>query len=257
MPLLAHFAELRSRVFRSALAFVVAGTFGWIFYGRIVNAVADLVCNVGLGEHKSTSHCATLTVEGVLGPLNLQIKVAILVGIIVSAPVWTYQLWAFVAPGLHKKERRSAVFFIATAVPFFVFGGYLGYRVLPIALKFLLGLTPDTLTSLVPFDTYLDFCLRIVLIFGLAFELPVFLVSLSLLGLIRGRSIIKPWRIAIFSITLFTAFFTPSGDPISMAVLAGPLILFYFGAGLIALLIDRRRDKKLAKEESDEDSSTR
>jgi sec-independent protein translocase protein TatC len=108
----------------------------------------------------------------------------------------------------------------------------------------LFGFTPAALDNLVRFDDYLDFVLRLILIFGIAFELPVFLVSLNLIGVLSGRGILKPWRFAIFGITFFVAAFSPTADPLSMAALAVPLIALYFGAGGIGLLVDKRRDRR-------------
>jgi sec-independent protein translocase protein TatC len=102
----------------------------------------------------------------------------------------------------------------------------------------------------VKFDEYLNFVLRIVLIFGLAFELPVFLVALNLGGILRGKSILKVWRLAVFGIVLFAGIFVPTGDPITMMVLAIPMILFYFGAGFFGVFNDRKRDKKALLAES-------
>ena len=98
------------------------------------------------------------------------------------------------------------------------------------------------------FDDYLDFVLRIILLFGLAFELPIFLIALNLIGFITGKAILRSWRIWVFGITLFTAAFTPTGDPLTMALLAVPLCAFYFMAVGIALLVDRRRGKRRIKE---------
>jgi len=197
-----------------------------------------------LAQSSGSNNCGSLFISGVLGPLNLQVKVAFLTGVIISAPFWLYQLWAFIAPALHRKERRKSVLFIIAATPFFTLGAALAYYILPIAIRVLFGFTPDSLNNLVRFDDYLSFVLRIILIFGLAFELPVFLVSLNLIGVLSGRAILKPWRFAIFGITVFVAAFSPTADPLSMAALALPLIVFYFGAGGIALLVDKKRDKK-------------
>jgi sec-independent protein translocase protein TatC len=245
MPLVEHFRDLRKRVVRAALAIIIASGIGWFFYGKIIKILASPICDLDRARKVGANHCGTLYVNGVLGPLNLQIKVSILVGIIISAPFWIYQLWAFIAPGLHKKEKRTSIFFIAIATPFFALGAGLGYYILPLAVRVLLGFTPHSLTNLVRFDDYLDFVLRVILLFGGAFELPVFLVALNLAGVITGKGILKPWRIAVFGITLFTAAFTPTGDPLTMSLLALPLIIFYFAAGGIALLVDRRRGKRV------------
>ena len=244
MPLLDHLRELRKRIMRAAFFIFIFSILGFVYYDQIITTLAEPVCDLKLAQSSGSNNCGSLFISGVLGPLNLQVKVAFLTGVIISAPFWLYQLWAFIAPALHRKERRKSVFFIIAATPFFTLGAALAYYILPIAIKVLFGFTPDSLNNLVRFDDYLSFVLRIILIFGLAFELPVFLVSLNLIGVLSGKAILKPWRFAIFGITLFVAAFSPTADPLSMAALALPLILFYFGAGGIALLVDKKREKK-------------
>jgi len=244
MPLLDHLRELRKRIMRAAFFIFIFSILGFVYYDQIITTLAEPVCDLKLAQSSGSNNCGSLFISGVLGPLNLQVKVAFLTGVIISAPFWLYQLWAFIAPALHRKERRKSVLFIIAATPFFTLGAALAYYILPIAIKVLFGFTPDSLNNLVRFDDYLSFVLRIILIFGLAFELPVFLVSLNLIGVLSGKAILKPWRFAIFGITLFVAAFSPTADPLSMAALALPLILFYFGAGGIALLVDKKRDKK-------------
>ncbi|MFZ9043850.1 MAG: twin-arginine translocase subunit TatC [Candidatus Nanopelagicaceae bacterium] len=244
MPLLDHLRELRKRIIRAAFFILIFSILGFVYYNQIITTLAEPVCDLKLAQSSGSNNCGSLFISGVLGPLNLQVKVAFLTGVIVSAPFWLYQLWAFIAPALHRKERRKSVLFIIAATPFFTLGAALAYYILPIAIRVLFGFTPDSLNNLVRFDDYLSFVLRIILIFGLAFELPVFLVSLNLIGVLSGRGILKPWRFAIFGITVFVAAFSPTADPLSMAALALPLIVFYFGAGGIALLVDKKRDKK-------------
>jgi sec-independent protein translocase protein TatC len=251
MPLLEHLREFRRRVVRSSIIILVASGIGWYFYNPIITTLARPVCDLKKAQAAAATHCGSLYINGVLGPLNLQIKVALLTGLILSAPLWLYQLWAFVAPGLHRKEKRNSALFIMAATPFFAIGATLGYLILPVAIKVLFGFTPNSLANLVKFDDYLDFVLRVILLFGLAFELPIFLVALNLIGFISGKTILRPWRVWIFGITLFTAAFTPTGDPLTMALLAVPLCAFYFIAGGIAILVDRRRARKAAKEEAD------
>lgn len=247
MPLLEHLRELRKRGFRASIVIVLASFVGWFFYNDIITQLALPVCDLKAAQESGATHCGALYINGVLGPLNLQIKVALLAGIILSAPLWLYQLWAFIAPGLHRKERRNSILFLVFATPFFALGATLGYLILPIAIKVLFGFTPSSLSNLVKFDDYLDFVMRIILLFGLAFELPIFLVTFNLIGFLRGESILRPWRIWVFSIVLFTAAFTPTADPFTMALLAIPLCALYFMAGGIALLVDKRRDKRSAQ----------
>ena len=247
MPLLDHLREFRKRLFRAVLVITMGAILGWFFYNPIITQLATPVCDLSAAQSNGDASCGSLYINGVLGPLNLQIKVALLTGVIVTGQLWLYQLWAFIAPGLHRKEKRNSIFFILSATPFFAAGATLGYLVLPIAIKVLFGFTPSALSNLIRFDDYLDFVMRIILIFGLAFELPVFLVTFNLIGFLRGETILKPWRVWVFSIVLFTAAFTPTADPITMLLLAVPLCLLYFMAGGIALLVDKRRSKKASK----------
>lgn len=251
MPLLDHLRELRKRVFRAAIAIFLASGLGWFFYNEIITQLALPVCDLKEAQASGATNCGALYINGVLGPLNLQIKVAILAGVIISAPIWLYQLWAFIAPGLHRKEKRNSILFLISATPFFALGATLGYLVLPIAIKVLFGFTPNALSNLVKFDDYLDFVMRIILLFGLAFELPIFLLTFNLIGFLRGETILRPWRIWVFSIVLFTAAFTPTADPFTMLVLAVPLCALYFLAGGIALLVDKRRDKAFSVQTSE------
>lgn len=245
MPLFEHLRELRRRTVYASIIILLASGVGWYFYNQIITTLARPVCDLNAAKFSQSTHCGALYINGVLGPLNLQIKVALLTGLIISAPLWLYQIWAFISPGLHRKERRYSILFLACATPFFAAGATLGYLILPVAIKVLFGFTPHSLTNLVRFDDYLDFVLRVILLFGLAFELPVFLVALNLIGFISGKAILRPWRIWVFGITLFVAGFTPTGDPLTMALLALPLCAFYFLAGGIALLVDRRRAKRV------------
>ena len=224
MPLLDHVREFRDRLIRSSIAVLLGSIGGWVFYQEIIRLLTLPFCDLGSTTSPVNGKCGDLYVNGILGPFNLQVKIALLTGVIAAAPVWIYQLWAFITPALHKKEKRVTI-------------------TLPHAVKVLLGFTPDNLGNLVRFDEYLDFVLRLILIFGIAFVLPLFLVALNLLGALSGRAILKPWRLAVFLCFLFTATFTPTPDPVTMTLLAIPLCLLYFLSGLVALLVDRRRDR--------------
>ena len=241
MTLIEHFVEFRSRLIKSAIGILVALFGSWFLYNYAVKILTKPFCH-----HlptSSNSHCGVLYINGVLGPLNLRLEVSFLLGLFISSPIWIYQLWAFVAPALHKSEKRYTLAFLLTGIPFFAAGAYLGYALVQPAVKFLLGFTPNTLTNLVRFDEYLNFVLRIVLLFGLAFELPVFLVALNFGGVLKGKSILKPWRLAVFGIILFSGLTVPTGDPLTMLVLAVPMIIFYFMAGFIGVFNDKKRAK--------------
>ena len=247
--MLSHLNELRSRAFRSAIGITLASCIGWVFYEKIIARLANPICDLEAATSAGDKSCGILYINGVLGPLDLKFKISVLLGIIIASPVWLYQIWAFISPGLHKKERRNSIFFVMGAVPFFAVGIFAGYLVLPIAIEVLLSFTPSSLTNLVKFDDYLTFVTQLILVFGIAFELPVFLIALNLAGILSGRSILRPWRYAIFGITLFSAIATPTGDPITLFFLAGPLILLYLAAGGISLLIDKSRLKSKNRSE--------
>ena len=200
MPLIEHLREFRKRVVRSALAISLGSVTGWFFYNEIITKLAEPVCDLAAAQASGANNCGALYINGVLGPLNLQIKVAILSGVILTAPIWLYQLWAFIAPALHRREKKNSVFFLIAATPFFAAGTYLGYSILPVAVRVLFGFTPDALNNLVKFDDYLDFVMRAILLFGIAFELPVFLVTFNLIGFLSGIAILKPWRIWVFAL---------------------------------------------------------
>ena len=249
MPLLSHLNELRSRAFKSAIGITLASCIGWVFYEKIIARLANPICDLEAATAAGDKSCGILYINGVLGPLDLKFKISVLLGIIIASPVWLYQIWAFISPGLHKKERRNSIFFVMGAVPFFAVGIFAGYLVLPIAIEVLLSFTPSSLTNLVKFDDYLTFVTQLILVFGIAFELPVFLIALNLAGILSGRAILRPWRYAIFGITLFSAIATPTGDPITLFFLAGPLILLYLAAGGISLLVDKARLKRKNRSE--------
>jgi len=254
MPLLQHLRELRKRVVISAISISLLAVVGWVEYKRIIQVLAAPICDLRAAQ--GSSHCGILYINGVLGPLNLQIKVALITGVLIAAPIWLYQVWAFAAPGLHRKERKWTVLFVLIATPFFAAGAALAIKILPIAVRLLIGFTPSSLSNLIKFDDYLDFVLRMILLFGLSFELPVILVALNLAGVLAGRTILGWWRMAVFLIFLFTAAFTPTGDPLTMAMLAVPLCFLYFAAVVIALLVDRRRAKRAAKSAISDDEAS-
>ena len=241
MPLLDHIREFRDRLIKSLLAVTAGAVIGWIFYQPIIRLLTLPFCDLGSETSPKSNNCGDLYVNGILGPFNLQVKIALLSGIIFSAPVWLYQMWAFITPALHKKERRIALIFVCVASPLFATGAFFAYLILPHAVNVLLGFTPNNLGNLIRFDEYLDFVLRLILVFGIAFDLPLFLVALNLIGVLSGKAILKPWRLAVFLCFLFTAAFTPTPDPVTMTLLAIPLCFLYFASGIFSLLIDKKR----------------
>ncbi len=158
--------------------------------------------------------------------------------------MWLYQIWAFILPGLHAHERKWSRVFAAIAGPLFLSGIALGYLTLPKGLEILIGFNPEGIVNIVEFSEYLQFFTRTLLVFGIAFEIPVFVVLLNLAGVVSGKSLGKhrPW--IIIGIFVFAAVATPSADPFTMTFMAVPMVLLFFVAEIIARFNDRRRAKR-------------
>ncbi|MEV6761986.1 twin-arginine translocase subunit TatC [Streptomyces sp. NPDC051105] len=264
MPLGDHLRELRNRLAKAMLAIVIVTVVAAFFYNDIINfltkPVLDSVgCEQAFGElarAKSDSHpCAQITINGLLAPFTLALQVSLMAGVVFASPVWLYQLWAFVAPGLHRHEKKYAYAFVATGVPLFFGGAFFAYKVLPTTAKVLLQFTPHSVSNLLPLDDLLQLVTRMVIVFGLSFELPLLLVMLNLTGIVTGRRMLGWWRAMILGITVFAAVATPSTDPLSMLALAGPIWVLYFGAVLFSLLNDRRRRRREAEGPGDDEAS--
>ena len=152
MPLLDHIREFRDRLIRSSFAVLIGSIGGWFYYQKIIRLLTLPFCDLGGATSPVSGKCGDLYVNGILGPFNLQVKIALLTGVIVSAPVWIYQLWAFITPALHKRERRVTISFVLIATPLFMTGAFFAYVILPHAVQVLLGFTPDNLGNLIRFD---------------------------------------------------------------------------------------------------------
>jgi sec-independent protein translocase protein TatC len=194
-------------------------------------------------------------INGVTDPLMIQLKICGLAALIATCPYWLYQIWAFIVPGLHPNERRWTKTFAAVAGPLFLVGVLIGYYILPKGLQVLISFTPVDLTNLVPFTQYFSFFTRMLLVFGIAFEIPLFVVLLSLAGIVSGKTLgaARPW--IIVGTFVFAAVATPSTDPFSMLMLAIPMTLLFMVSELIARIIDRRRRRASFDGLSDDEQS--
>lgn len=236
-----HLRELRRRVVISGIAILIGAGFGWWKYDDLFNRLIAPIKEVAK-ERGST--LTTLNFPDLTGSFTLLITVGLFAGLIVASPVWLYQIWGFIMPGLNRKEKNTALLFIGSAVPLFLGGCVLGFITLPRAAGALLSFTPSGATNILPAPDYLDFVLRFILAFGLAFLLPVFLVGLNAAGILPARILIKAWRPAVFLIFLFAAIMTPTPDAWTMLFLAAPMIVLFYLAVGIAFLLDRRRSKR-------------
>ncbi len=171
----------------------------------------------------------------------LRVKIAFFFGLLLTCPIWLYQLWAFIAPGLYRREKRWTYTFVGIAAPLFVAGGGLAYIAMSRGLRYLLGLAPTGITPLITVDTYLGYVIAMLLGFGLAFELPLAMVILNLGGVLTHERIRKWRRMMIFGVFVFAGIASPSPDPITMLLLAVPCVVLVEVAEVIIWANDRRR----------------
>ena len=241
MALSDHLRELRARLIRATLVIVVAFSISLFFYDQL----ADLIrVPYDKGVARLDGGVKTeIVVNDVTGPLLLQLKLCGVTAIIVSSPYWLYQIWGFILPGLHATERKWSRIFAAVAGPLFFAGVATAYFVLPKAIEVLVNFTPADATNLVDFGKFFTFTTRMFLVFGIAYEIPLFVIMLNLAGVVSGKALgrYRPW--IVIGTFVFAAVATPSTDPFSMLFLAIPMLILFFIAEIIARLVDRARGK--------------
>jgi sec-independent protein translocase protein TatC len=248
-----HFRELRARLMKSLLALVAATVASFFFYDQLLDLVTGPFNHARdmLGSDTKT----VIYVSGVGGGLMIQLKLCALSGVVVSSPVWLYQIWAFVLPGLHRNERRWTMVFVAIAGPLFAAGVALGYYVLPKGLQVLISFTPADMENLNDFNDFFSFITRMLLVFGLSLEIPFFVVLLNLAGVVSGKALgrYRPW--IVLGTFVFAAVATPSTDPFSMLILALPMLILFMVSEVIARLVDRRRARSSDEQWADDEVS--
>jgi sec-independent protein translocase protein TatC len=253
MALSDHLRELRARIIRATLVLVLAVIVMFYFYDQLYQLVLrpyqKAVAQIDPGTKTEP------VINGVTSGLMFQLKLCGVAGIMASSPYWLYQIWAFIVPGLHAHERRWTRIFAAVAGPLFIAGAAVGYYVLPKAIAVLISFTPKGVTNLVEFTEFFSFISRMLLIFGIAFEIPLFVVMLNLAGVVSGRALgrYRPW--IILGTFVFAAVGTPSTDPFSMLFLAIPMLVLFLVAEVIARLVDRARGRDELEELGDDETS--
>ena len=242
MALSDHLRELRARILKIAIVLVLAIIVSLFFFDQIFQlvlgpyetAVAQLPDDVE----------SVATIAGVGGPLMLYLTLCGTVAVVLTSPFWLYQIWAFILPGLHPQERKWSRVFAAVAGPLFLAGVALGYYTLPKGLEILIGLTQSSLTNLVEFGDYLSFLIRTLLVFGIAFEIPVFVILLNLAGVLPGKALGAHRAWIIIGSFVFAAIATPSTDPFTMLFLAVPMVALFGISEVIARTLDRRKAER-------------
>jgi sec-independent protein translocase protein TatC len=243
MPLMDHIRELRNRVVKMALALVAGMVVGFIFFHPIFNFIERPLCETTIRGHTGCATLGTneLALDGPLDSFYLWVKIAVIAGVILSSPVWLYQIWAFVAPGLYSREKRFSYIFLGTAVPLFLGGLTLAYWSLGRSMHYLLGLTPHGVANIIDVDQYLSFVMAIMLAFGLAFLVPLFIVMLNLAGILTHRRFRKWRRVMIFAVFVIAGMANPSPDPITMLILGGGCVALVEVAEFVVWNHDRRK----------------
>jgi sec-independent protein translocase protein TatC len=242
MPLIEHIRELRNRILKAMLGILAGSVVGWIFYNPIWRVLQHPYCKIPQA-HRLNGQC-TLTTTGILDPFVLKLKICLIIGMVLASPIWLYQMWAFVAPGLYQRERRWTYVFLGGAVPLFGAGAVLAYETLDKGLGILLGFTPEHVVPLITITSYLGYAVAMLLIFGATFELPLFVVILNFAGVLTHARIRKWRRTLLFGIFVFAAVATPSQDPITMLALALPTVALFEVAEVIAYVHDRRKVRR-------------
>lgn len=244
MSLMDHLRELRYRVTVAAVAIALASIACIFFYRELIEVIMAPYYTAVEELKRSRPDAQTLIVnDGVVSPFTLAVVACLSGGVAIASPVWLYQVWSFVAPGLLAKEKKYALAFIGAAVPLFLGGAALGYLVWPKGITVLLSFTPENMdiVNLLEMSTFLGMELKVVLVFGISFLLPVVLVALNLAGVVRGYQLRRVRKFVVFGSVVFAAIATPSTDPFSMLALAVPLSVMFFVAELVCRTWDRKR----------------
>jgi sec-independent protein translocase protein TatC len=254
MALADHLRELRARVLK-VVTIVFLGMIVALFFFKPIFSLVLAPYETAVASLPDDIQ-SVATIAGVGGPLMLYLKLCGTTSLILTSPLWLYQIWAFILPGLHDKERKWSRVFAAIAGPLFLAGVAVGYFTLPKGLEILIGLTQADLTNLVEFGDYLSFLIRTLLVFGVAFEIPVFVVLLNLAGVLPGKALGAHRAWVIIGTFVFAAVATPSTDPFTMLFLAVPMVLLFAISEVIARFLDRRKAQADSARTWDDDEAS-
>ena len=245
MSLGQHLVELRKRLMIAAAALLVGMVVSFFITDFVIYLITEPIRVIA--EDRGDQIEVELMFSTVTSAFDLRLRMAFAIGLLLSAPVWLWQIWAFVMPGLTRKEVQYTFGFMAAAIPLFFAGCWTGLAVMPHIVEIMATFVPEGGASFYDAEFYYDFVFKLVIVVGVAFVLPVFLVALNLAGVMTGRDILKGWRVAVLVATIFAAVATPGADVVSMILLAGILSVLFFAAALVSLFFDRRRRKREEK----------
>jgi len=245
MTLFEHLKELRYRLVVGSLAIMLATAVAFAFNHQLFNLLIEPYSRaIELAKQTRPDIKANLIISGVAAPFTVSMKIALLAGLVVSAPIWLYQIWAFIVPGLLAKEKKWTLIVIGSATPLFIAGIALGYYVMPKGIAVLLNFTPDSaVANLQDLGQFLSFMTRVMLVFGLAFEVPLFILMLNVVGVLPAKYITKYRAYIIFGVFVFAAVATPTPDAITMLLLAIPMVVLVILSEVLAHMFDRRKSR--------------
>jgi sec-independent protein translocase protein TatC len=245
MTLIEHVRELRNRLFWASLGIIVGLIVGFIVSGWVFDILKEPYCALDSSwiVNSQGERVCNFLVLGVADPLILRLKIALWVGLILGAPVWMYQLWAFIAPGLHRHERKWAYVFVGIAAPLFIGGAVLAFFVVKHSLAFIQEAGILGVTSQLEVGSYVGFVTNMILIFGVAFEFPLVLLMLNFTGVVSAKKLMGWWRIVIFLSFGFAAIATPDPGPFGMTLLAACMVVLYLIAVGVAAINDKRKGR--------------
>ncbi|RRJ87318.1 twin-arginine translocase subunit TatC [Gulosibacter macacae] len=247
MGLVEHAIEFRDRFIICLVAVVLAMVAGFFLTGPALDIIRQPIETLQQARGSKVS----INFSNVTTAFDLRMQMALTLGIVIASPVWLYQLWMFLMPGLKKNERRYALGFLGAAIPLFLGGVVVGFWVMPRIVEVMTGFAPVEDTVFYDAKTYYSFVLTLCIAVGVAFVVPVILVMLNFAGVLAGRTILRGWRVAVVASAFFAALATPAADVLSMFLLMLPMVALYFIAGGIARLNDRRREKRIAKQDAE------
>ncbi|GIH29114.1 Sec-independent protein translocase protein TatC [Acrocarpospora phusangensis] len=242
MSLMDHIRELRNRLVKIILGIVVGTIVGFIFFDPIWDFMTGPFCRLPAAYRLGNGTECNLVVGSVTGGIFINLKVAFMFGLVAAAPIWLYQLWAFVTPGLYRNERRYSYTFLGIAVPLFLAGSALAYLTMDKGLSLLLGFVPDNAVALIDVSDYLSFLMLMLVIFGVSFLLPLLMAFLNIIGVLRYSAVAKHQRMVVFLMFVFAAIATPSQDPFTMLALGLPMIALFYLALAFMYFRDRKQD---------------
>ncbi|MCL6424121.1 twin-arginine translocase subunit TatC [Brachybacterium sp. JHP9] len=247
-----HMRELRNRLFWCAGAVVITGIAGWFLFPWVFSQISEPFSAYAAQTGKQVQ----LNYGSLGDTLNIRLQVSAYIGLILAMPMFLYQAWMFIMPGLHRNERRYALGFFGTAIPLFAVGCTAGFIMMRMAIPIFMELVPDGASNIVNFKDYLRLVIKAMLAFGLAFIMPVVLVVLNFMGILSGRAMLKAWRWVVFLCFAFTAVMVPTPEPTTMIVMTIPMIALYFIAVGIAFWHDRRAAKNADTDIPDDQASS-